>query len=92
MTLIITKQSRIKKNMSEELKKEVLEINEDETKFMRHGKKSVKGKTKIGKYTFEEVEKFKYLGIVISNDGEKKTGVKEKIISQTELFMPIEKC
>lgn len=52
-------------------KKLRLKLNEDKTKIMRFGKQLVNNMIKIGEYRFEEVDKYKYLGIIIAIGNEK---------------------
>lgn len=52
-------------------KKLRLKLNEDKTKIMRFGKQLVNNMIKIGEYRFEEVDKYKYLGIIIAIVNEK---------------------
>lgn len=44
-----------------------LKINLKKTKIIRIGDRKIIGNIKIGPYEFEQVDKFKYLGIVINS-------------------------
>lgn len=57
-----------------------LKINEDKTRIMRIGKQLEKNKIKIEDYTFEEVNMYKYLAVMITSNGEREVEVKEKIM------------
>ena len=46
-----------------------LKINEEKTKIMRLNKEYRTGRIKLGNYSFEEVKKFKYLGVMLTSDG-----------------------
>src|SRR3978361_2237095 len=59
-------------------------INEDKTKIMRLGKKAEDERIRIGGFSFEVVEKFKYLGVVVSNTRE--TEIEAKIQSANRAF------
>lgn len=82
--VILAKRRDIMVEMLQEIitegKKMGLEINKQKTKFMRIGNGKVNNNIRIGEHTFEEVEKFKYLGITIANDGSREAEIKEKII------------
>ncbi|KAI4466987.1 hypothetical protein MML48_2g00009559 [Holotrichia oblita] len=41
---------------------------------------------KVGNYKFEKVNKIKYLGVTIANDGKKETEIKEKIIAVNRTY------
>ena len=60
-----------------------LKINEGKTKIMKLRNKTVNNEThiQIGQHTFEEVSKFKYLGIMMSNKGDRDTEIQEKIMA-----------
>lgn len=53
---------------------------------MRYGKKFQARKIKIGPYEFEEVENFKYLGIMVNSSGERRTEITEKIIAANRAY------
>ena len=55
-----------------------LKINEEKTNIMRIDKECKKIRT--GRYAFEEVENFKYLGVIITNKCERQAEIREKII------------
>lgn len=82
---LITKRRDIMTNMLEviieEGKKIGLKINDSKTKIMRLGKELGNKKIKIGSHEFEQVDKFRYLGIMLSSDGDRVMEIKEKIIS-----------
>ena len=88
--VLVTKRRKIMKDMLSEIieegKKIGLEINEDKTKIMRIGKKLETREIKIGQYNFEEVDKFKYLGVTISSQGDRRTEIKEKIVAANRAF------
>jgi len=63
-----------------------LKINEEKTKIMRIDKECKGKKIRIGGYTFEEVEKFKYLGVIITNKCEREAEIREKIITTNRIF------
>lgn len=89
--VVITKRREITHKLVQEIIKEGevvgLKINEAKTKLMRVGKKDQKNKSiKIENYTFEEVDKFKYLGVIISNDGNRDAEIKEKIMAASRAF------
>ena len=58
--------------IEQESKERGLTINESKTKYMHCDKKEDKqlGSLQIGQYSFEEVETFKYLGIIIDINNE----------------------
>lgn len=53
---------------------------------MRYGEKCEYKTIKNGEYEFEEVEKFKYLGMVIVSDGESRTEMVERIAATNRAF------
>ena len=82
--MIVAKRRDIMNNMVNEIidegRKIGLMINEDKTKIMKICKKQGRKHIRVGRYTFEEVETFKYLGITLANDGSRDAEVKEKVI------------
>ena len=56
---------RILEEIIEEGKKIGLKINKNKTKIMRIGKELGVGSIKVGREEYEEVRKFKYLGVTI---------------------------
>lgn len=50
-----------------------IKVNKDKTKLMRFGKKPENRKIKIRNHEFVEVERFKYLDVIISNVGERES-------------------
>lgn len=70
------------KSIIKEARKRGLEINETKTKYMgvtRRDMANTSAAIKIGKYTFEEVKYFKYLGVIISNKNEEDMEINQKI-------------
>lgn len=63
-----------------------LRINQDKTKIVRYGKKFEPKNIRIGQYEFEEVDKFKYLGVLITSSGERRTEIEEKIIAVNRTY------
>lgn len=70
----------------EEGKEIGLRLNVDKTKIMRCGRKVGNGAVQIGEHCFEEVEKFKYLGVTISSQGERETEIQEKVLAANRAF------
>lgn len=50
-------------------KKMGLKINEEKPKMMRLNNQYKKGGNKLGGYTFKEVDKFKYLDVMLTSNG-----------------------
>ncbi|KAI4460412.1 reverse transcriptase (rna-dependent dna polymerase) [Holotrichia oblita] len=74
--------SRILREIIKEGEKVGLKINENKTKLMRVGGKRKEDKSiKMGNFKFDEVDKFRYLGIMISNDGSRDLEIKEKMMA-----------
>lgn len=69
--VIMAKRRDILTQMVEELIQEGktvgLSINENKTKILRLGKNSTNREVKVGRYKFEEVSKYKYLGVMLSS-------------------------
>lgn len=88
--VLITKNRRIMENMLEELitkgEEMGLIINQEKSKIMRFDRKFENKKIKIGVHAFEEVEKFRYLGILLTNNGERDSEIKEKIITTNKVY------
>lgn len=88
--VIITKRRDIMENMIEEIiyegNKIGLQINESKTKMMRCGKKKGENKIKIGEHEFIEVDKYNYLGVMITNTGDRETEIKEKIFAANKAY------
>src|SRR3978361_1936150 len=88
--VLITKRRRTMKEMLEEITEEGgkmgLKLNEDKTKIMRLGKKAEGERIRIGGFSSEVVEKFKYLGVMVSNTGVRETEIEAKIQSANRAF------
>lgn len=66
-----------------------LEINVEKTKYMKitkSGKTSDVTEIKIGKYTFEEVGTFNYLGTLISNENNRKLEIIHRVLLGYEAY------
>lgn len=83
--VVITKRRDIMTKMLNEIitegNKVGLKINNEKTKIMRLGKIKGDKQIKIGDKLFEEVDKFKYLGIMLTNTGTREEEIKEKIMA-----------
>lgn len=88
--VIVAKTRSILKKMLEEIitvgEEFGLAINENKTKLMKVGKKLEQKNIKIGKYSFEIVTNFKYLGVILTNKGERKLELKEKIVAANKAY------
>lgn len=88
--VIMAKNRSITKKMLEEIadkgEKIGLRINEEKTKIMTIGRQTGKVSIKIGRYKIEEVETFKYLGIMISKTGSNQDEITEKILAANRAF------
>ena len=86
---IIKSRSRMEEVLEEMITEEAkmeLKINEEKTKIIRVDEECKKKKIRIGWYAFEEVEKFKYLGVIITDKCEREAGAREKIITTNKIF------
>ncbi|KAJ3648445.1 hypothetical protein Zmor_020249 [Zophobas morio] len=76
---------KMTKNLIREAKRMGLAINQEKTKFMKMETKQTPAKplkvtTEEGTtYEFEEVNRFKYLGVVITNKNEVNEEIEERI-------------
>lgn len=89
--VVIAKRREILSEMVEEIVNEGnkvgLKINENKTKIMKFGKDNeAKGYIKIGRHEFEWVNKYKYLGIVLSDDGDRAVELKERILAISRAY------
>lgn len=88
--VLITKNRSIMLEMLKELiaegKKMGLKINENKTKMMRPDKECTNGRIQLGEYIFEEVDKFKYLGVIMDKNGERDAEIKEKILTTNRVI------
>lgn len=88
--VLVTKNRRIMKEMLLEIVEEGakmgLKLNENKTKFMRVGKNPENGKIMLGKYSFDEVTVFKYLGVMLMNTGEREADIRERILKANRAY------
>lgn len=56
-----------------------MEINESKTKHMKIGGNQGKEEIELGKDTFENVSRFKILGVTVSRTGDRLKEINEKI-------------
>lgn len=88
--VLMAKRRDILTNMVDELitegQKVGLRINKDKTKIMRIGNKDTAERIKISNQEYQEVDRFKYLGVMISNDGDREPEIRDKIISTNRAF------
>jgi hypothetical protein len=68
-----------------------LQVNQEKTKYMIVERKNSLKKNKIGQlkiknYTFESVENFKYLGVVLNEDNNKPIDLQERIKNANDTF------
>ena len=63
-----------------------LKISEEKTKVRRIDRECKKKKIRMGRYALEEVKKFKYLGVIITNKCEREPETQEKIITTNRIF------
>ncbi|KAJ4426386.1 hypothetical protein ANN_27200, partial [Periplaneta americana] len=78
-----------------EVSKEIgLEVNPEKTKYMimsRDGNIVRNGNIKIGNLSFEEVEKFKYLGTTVTNINDTREEIKHRINMGNACYYSVEK-
>ncbi|KAJ4435467.1 hypothetical protein ANN_18083 [Periplaneta americana] len=78
----------------QEASKEIgLEVNPEKTKYMimtRDGNIVRNGNIKIGNLSFEEVEKFKYLGAPVTNINDTREDIKQRINMENACYYSVE--
>lgn len=90
--VIISKNRKTTEEMVAEIIREGekmgLKINTEKTKMMRLDRKldPKNNKIKIGTHIFEEVDRFKYLGAMITNDGDGEAEIKERIMNTNRVY------
>lgn len=88
--VLITKRREIMEEMVQEIvtegEKVGLKLNANKTKIMRYGKQTQGEKIKIGGIEFEEVDKYKYLGVMITNKGDREAEIKEKLFATNKAY------
>lgn len=70
------------KKLFQKAKEVGLEVNDEKTKFMRverNGRTKKQATLQIDDHMFEEVEEFKYLGVVINNKNEEKQEIEARV-------------
>jgi hypothetical protein len=73
-----------------------LQINQEKSKYLTVERKSDlnqnnTGPLKIKKYTFERVESFKYLGVILSEDNNHRTHLQETIKNANKTYFMLQK-
>lgn len=77
---------------TQELKRRGLKINVQKTKVMHIGKESKSIEVKINEDTLEQVDSFKYLGVIIDREGNMEEEIQERIQNATKLYHSLNKA
>jgi hypothetical protein len=81
------------KQLKAESKNASLTINESKTKYMINSRNKVRFRSvrslNVGSYTLERVDKFKYLGSLVTESSENSTELKIRIAAGNRCYFPL---
>ena len=80
--------------LEENARKIGLKINQEKTKYMILGTAKItgdkRGEIKVSKYTFEKVENFKYLGVIINENNKKEFEIQERLKNANKAYFMLQ--